>query len=178
MSSGRRTKLASASASQRNVLERLQAGRKDWTICHQAPHRTTALRELFLRFSFDISDTMYIVSDMKTTDRIQNIDKNIESVKADLLALGDMRPGSITRQYNVCGKANCRCKDPEHPRRHGPYYKLSYAHKGKFTTQFIRKEALAQVRTELANYKKFRQLSARLIDLSLQRAKLKLSLLP
>ena len=137
-----------------------------------------ALDELFLRFRFDISDTIYIVSDMQANIRIQTIDKKIETVKAELLALGEMRPGSITKQYNVCGKAHCRCKDPQNPRRHGPYYKLSYAHKGKFTTQFIRKEALAQVRTELANYKRFRQLSARLIDLSLQRAKLKLSLLP
>jgi hypothetical protein len=115
---------------------------------------------------------------MKTTGSVQTISKNIEAVKARLLALGEMRPGSLTRQYNVCGKPNCRCKDPEHPRRHGPYYKLSYAHKGKFTTQFIRKEALAQVRSELANYKKFRSLSAQWVDLALQLAKLKLTLLP
>ena len=67
--------------------------------------------------------------------------------------------------------------DPENPRRHGPYYKLSYVHQGKFTTQFIRKEALKQVRIELSNYNKFRQLSARWIDLALQLAKLKLTLL-
>ena len=115
---------------------------------------------------------------MQTNIRVQTIGKNIETVKAELLALGEMRPGSLTRQYNVCGKAKCRCKDPENPRRHGPYYKLSYAHKGKFTTQFIRKEVLARVRAELANYKKFRRLSAQWVDLSLKLAKLKLSLLP
>jgi hypothetical protein len=52
---------------------------------------------------------------------------------AHLLAIGRgfamevlMHPGSLTRQYNVCGKAGCRCKDRAHPRRHGAYYKVSY----------------------------------------------------
>ncbi len=115
---------------------------------------------------------------MQTNRSIQKICKNIETVKAHLLAVGEMRPGSLTRQYNVCGKPHCRCKDPAHPQRHGPYYKLSYAHKGKFTTQFIRKEALGQVRAELPSYQVFRRLTARWIDLALQLAKLKLTLLP
>ena len=115
---------------------------------------------------------------MQTKQSLQTIGKNLQTVKAQLLALGEMRPGSLTRQYNVCGKPHCRCKDPKHPQRHGPYYKLSYAHQGKFTTQFIRKAALGQVRAELSNYKKFRRLTARWIDLALRLAKLKLTLLP
>ena len=115
---------------------------------------------------------------MNANKSIQTICDKIEMVKAQLQALGEMRPGSLTRQYNVCGKPNCRCKDPEYPQRHGPYYKLSYVHQGKFTTQFIRKEALKQVRAELSNYKKFRHLSTRWISLALQLAKLKLTLLP
>jgi len=111
---------------------------------------------------------------MKTIKAIQTLCQKIETVKAELQNLGEMRPGSLTRQYNVCGKPHCRCKDPAHPQRHGPYYKLSYVHKGKFTTQFIKKESLDQVRTELANYKKFRRLNARWVDLALQLAKLKL----
>jgi hypothetical protein len=115
---------------------------------------------------------------MKTTDPIQTLCNKIDAVKAQLLAVGAMRPGSLSRQYNVCGKAGCRCKHPTQPRRHGPYYKLSYVHQGKFTTQFIRPAALAQVRAELANYKRFRKLTARWIDLALQVAKLNLKRLP
>jgi len=48
-----------------------------------------------------------------------------EQIKAELAALGEMRPGSLSRQYNVCGKPNCRCKDPQNPQRHGPCYQLS-----------------------------------------------------
>jgi hypothetical protein len=82
-----------------------------------------------------------------------------------------MHPGSLPRLYDVCGKPNCRCKDPEHPRSHSPYCKLSYAHN-------IRKEALKQVRAELSNSRQFRRLTARWIDLALKPAKLKLTLLP
>jgi hypothetical protein len=48
-------------------------------------------------------------------------------MKSQLRALGPMRPGSLSRQYNVCGKPGCRCKDPKNPRRHGPYDQLNYA---------------------------------------------------
>jgi len=41
-----------------------------------------------------------------------------------------MRPGSLSKQYSVCGKAGCRCVDREKPRKHGPYYQLSYVHRG------------------------------------------------
>jgi len=78
-----------------------------------------------------------------------------------------MRPGSLSRQYNVCGKPGCRCKDPEHPRRHGPYYQLNYVYRGKKTSKFIRQEALPRVRAELASYKKFRRLIEEWIGLAL-----------
>ena len=92
----------------------------------------------------------------------------IRQIKAQLQRQGPMRPGSLSRQYNVCGKPGCRCKDPKRPRRHGPYYQLNYVYRGKKTSKFVRREILAQVRTELANYKKFRQLTERWIGLALQ----------
>jgi hypothetical protein len=91
-----------------------------------------------------------------------------------LAALGAIRPGSLSRQYNVCGKPGCRCKDPKTPRRHGPYYQLNYVYLGKKSSQFIRQENLKQVRDELAAYKKFRRLAELWIGLALQAAQLKL----
>jgi hypothetical protein len=111
------------------------------------------------------------MSDMKS---VQKIEKKIETVKVQLGALGAMRPGSLSEQYNVCGKPGCRCKDPEHPRRHGPYYQLNYVYQGKKTSQFIRKENVKQVRAELATYKKFRKLTDQWIGLALQAAQLRL----
>jgi hypothetical protein len=107
---------------------------------------------------------------MKTNQSVQTLEAAILRIKAQLQAQGPMRPGSLSRQYNVCGKPGCRCKDPTHPRRHGPYYQLNYVYRGKKTSKFIRKEILNQVRTELANYKKFRRLTERWIGLALQLA--------
>jgi hypothetical protein len=105
---------------------------------------------------------------MKTTPSIQKLEAQIAGIKTQLQAQGAMRPGSLSRQYNVCGKLGCRCKDPKQPRRHGPYYQLNYVYRGKKTSKFIRQEIVRQVRAELANYKKFRQLTDQWIGLALR----------
>lgn len=115
-----------------------------------------------------------MLSDMKTTDSIQSAERRIQQIKAELARLGDMRPGSLSKQYNVCGKPGCRCKDPHNPQRHGPYYQLSWVHQGKSTTQFIRQPLLREVRVQLATYAKFRKLTEEWIKLALQVAQSKL----
>ena len=114
-----------------------------------------------------------MLSDMKTNQSIQNLEARIVQVKRQLQAQGPMRPGSLSRQYNVCGKPGCRCKDPKHPRRHGPYYQLNYVYRGKKTSKFIRREVLKQVRAELVNYKRFRRLTEQWIGLALNLAQAK-----
>jgi hypothetical protein len=110
---------------------------------------------------------------MKTTPTIAKLEAQIAHIKAQLQKQGAMRPGSLSRQYNVCGKPGCRCKDPKHPRRHGPYHQLNYVYRGKKTSQFIRPEILRQVRTELAHYKQFRRLTEQWIGLALKVAQAK-----
>ena len=82
-----------------------------------------------------------------------------------------MRPGALSEQYNVCGKPNCKCKDPRHPQKHGPYYQLSYTHQGKSTTEFVKRDMLDEVRQQLANYAKFRKLTDEWVELSVRIAK-------
>ena len=89
------------------------------------------------------------------------------------MELGDMRPGALSEQYNVCGKAGCRCKDPNNPQKHGPYYQLSYTHMGKSTTEFVKKPMVSEVRKQLQNYGKFRKLTEEWVALSLKIAKAK-----
>ena len=109
---------------------------------------------------------------------IQKLEVQIARIKAQLQKHGAMRPGSLSRQYNVCGKPGCRCKDPKRPRRHGPYYQLNYVHRGKKTSQFIRREILRRVQTELLNYKQFRWLTEQWIGLALKVAQAKDKLAP
>jgi len=127
-----------------------------------------------LIFVLDISDSLYRLSDMKTNASIQNFEQRIQQIKAALAVLGQMRPGSLSKQYNVCGKPGCRCKDPEHPQRHGPYYQLSWVHRGKSTTQFIRRPFLPEVRAQVATYTKFRKLTDEWVKLALRVAQAKL----
>jgi hypothetical protein len=109
---------------------------------------------------------------MNASRVIQKIDQQIQEIKNQLLVLGDFRPGSLTRQYNVCGKAGCRCKDPDHPQRHGPYYQLSYVWAGKSTSRFVRPPLRAEVKKQLATYKQFRRLTDRWITLAIKKAEL------
>jgi hypothetical protein len=105
--------------------------------------------------------------------RIRTIEAQIAKVKQQLAELGELRPGTLSRQYTVCGSAGCRCK-ANPPRRHGPYYHLSYTRHGKGGTRLIRKEDLGPIRTAVANYARLKQLIDRWIDLSTELSDLKL----
>ncbi len=55
-----------------------------------------------------------------TDGKIRALEAEIAEIKRQLAAIGDLRPGTLSEQYNVCGNPKCRCKaDP--PRKHGPY---------------------------------------------------------
>ena len=99
---------------------------------------------------------------------LRKTEKRIEEIKRRLAAIGPMRPGSLSKQYSVCGKAGCRCQDEQQPRKHGPYYQLSYVHRGKSTSQFIRPAFLPEVKKQLANFKRFRALMDEWVELSVQ----------
>jgi len=117
-----------------------------------------------------------MLSDMKAkNDPVrQKLEQKIQRLKTQLVELGPLRPGSLSRQYNVCGKPGCRCKDPKQPRRHGPYYQLNWVHGGKKTSEFVRRENLKLVRTQLANYKRLRRLTDQWIGTALKLARLEL----
>lgn len=86
----------------------------------------------------------------------------IEPLRKCIAELGPVLPGSISQQWNVCGKKGCRCKDPKEPRKHGPYYQLSFTVGGKSSSMFLRKEDLAVARQAIARYRTLRQLCAQL----------------
>jgi hypothetical protein len=110
---------------------------------------------------------------MASRSSVQNCQARIAQIQQQLLALDSMRPGSMTRQYRICGSPNCRCVDPTHPRRHGPYYQVNYVYAGKKTAYYVQPADIKTVRRELANYKKFRRLITRWIGLTVQIARIK-----
>ena len=103
------------------------------------------------------------------------LETQIEVIKKELVSLGDLRPGSLSKQYNVCGNPTCHCKhDP--PQKHGPYYQLSFSRKGKSSTKFIKKPHVAMVQKQVENYAQLRTLVDQWIDLSMQMCQLKMEM--
>jgi hypothetical protein len=90
-------------------------------------------------------------------------ERRIETLKRSLQQLGPFLPGSISRQWNVCGNPTCRCKDPKHPQRHGPYYQLSFTSNGRSSTRFIKQPELAEARRRVVRFRQFKRLNAQLV---------------
>jgi hypothetical protein len=96
--------------------------------------------------------------------RMAQIDQRVEKIKAALAGIAEMRPGSLTRQF----------KDPEAGT--GAYYQLSFTLEMKSRTDYIPRQCVAQVRRQVANYKRFKALSAEWVALGIERSRLQIKL--
>lgn len=94
---------------------------------------------------------------MSPMTRQELLQQRIDKIKQRIAALGDLRPGVLSQQYNVCGSPGCRCKATP-PAKHGPYYQISVKRHGRSTTQFVRELDLPEVQTQLDNYRRLREL--------------------
>jgi hypothetical protein len=83
----------------------------------------------------------------------------IKHIKQQIAQLGPFLPGSISEQWNVCGKIGCACKDARKPLKHGPYYQLSFSVKGRSSSMFLKPEQLAEALRRIARYQRFKQLN-------------------
>ena len=102
-----------------------------------------------------------------------NPELKIRKLKDQLLHLGLMLPGSLAKQWNVCGNPACRCKDPKHPLRHGPYFQLSFSISGQSSSFFVKKQDVREVRIRIRRYQKFKKLTLALTRAHIQLARQK-----
>ncbi len=99
------------------------------------------------------------------------LQQRIETIKAEIVALGPLRPGTLSRQYNVCGTPGCRCKaDPD--QRHGPYHQLSYTWQGRSRSEFVREPEIARVQEQVRNYARLRALVDQWVEAAIELARL------
>jgi len=103
----------------------------------------------------------------------ESLEKRIQKIKQQIGELGDLRPGALSQQYNVCGSPGCQCKASP-PIKHGPYYQISFKRHGKSSSQFVREEDLNEVQHQLENYRTLRELVDEWITLSAQLSTLRL----
>jgi Family of unknown function (DUF6788) len=106
--------------------------------------------------------------------RLQLLEAKIAQIKQEITGLGaDLQPGLLTQQYNVCGKAGCRCK-ANPPQKHGPYYQLSFTRKGKSRTQFVKREDVSLLQQQVRNYQRLKTLMDRWVALGMALSQLRL----
>jgi hypothetical protein len=72
------------------------------------------------------------------------IARRIEKIQEALTCLGDMRPGSLSTQTRSWG---------------GQYTQLSYTHLGKGHTEYVPPERVKDVKRQIENYRKFKDLT-------------------
>jgi hypothetical protein len=92
---------------------------------------------------------------------LEKKDQRIRALLAQLSTLGAMRPGTLTVQYR-------------HPaEKKTPFNQLSYTHKGKSRSEYVRPESLPAIRREVQTYRKFRHLVEQVTALSLEASRLR-----
>ncbi len=95
--------------------------------------------------------------------QIQATDEEIQQIKQELMTIGDMRPGNLTAQFHPS-------KSPNHP-----YHQLSYTHNSRSYTEYIREAFLDDIRQEIREYERFRELTNKWTDLAIRKATAKLA---
>lgn len=93
--------------------------------------------------------------------KLQQIEEKIKKIKKKLQSINEMRPGSLSKQY----------KDPAGKK--GAYYQLSFTHKMKSRTEYVRPSFVDETRQLVKTYKEFKKLIELWIDLSIEHSRLK-----
>jgi hypothetical protein len=76
--------------------------------------------------------------------RQTELEEEIAALKVELVRLERMHPGSLSAQKRSRG---------------GEYQQLSYSYLGKGHTKYVRPEDVPSLQQELANYRRFRELT-------------------
>ena len=90
---------------------------------------------------------------------IEKMDREIRNIQVALGKIGPMRPGAVSRQYH-------KPKEKE-----GGFWQLSYTCQQRSHSENVREDELERVRGELEEYRKFKELCARWVDVALERAR-------
>lgn len=98
-----------------------------------------------------------------TSKKLIFIERRIARLKQKIAGMGDMRPGTLTVQY----------RNPAE--RKTPFNQLSYTHRSKSRSEYVRDEYLETVRREIAVYKRFKSSIEELVDLSIQASRMRIA---
>jgi hypothetical protein len=92
---------------------------------------------------------------------LERTENRIRALLGGMATLGAMRPGTLTVQY----------RNPAQKKT--PFHQLSYTHRGRSRSEYVRPESLAAVRREVQTYKRFKTLIEAVTELSLVASRLR-----
>lgn len=95
------------------------------------------------------------------TQSVSEIEKRLRILFEEISTFKDMRPGTLSLQY----------RKPQE-RKH-PFHQLSYTHKGKSRSEYVRADNLQAIEQEIKAYKWFKELSDEIITLSIEASKMR-----
>jgi len=99
-------------------------------------------------------------------DSLARLEQQRSALLSEMVQLGDFRSGSITSISGRCGKASCRCHQPNQP-GHGPNFRLTRKVQGKTVSEtFASGAQLRKAQREVEAFHRFRQLSQRLLEVN------------
>ena len=96
---------------------------------------------------------------------VKGLEARRGAIRRELASIGDLRPGSLFERYRKCGKPGCHCAREGDP-GHGPNWVLTARVNGRALTRAIPREAVAQARAQIDEYKRLRALTAELVEVS------------
>lgn len=95
---------------------------------------------------------------------MSNLENKRNQIVKQLLVCTNMIKGSIGSVCSSCNRANCICKTPTRLKA----YRLTYKDADQKTkTIYVPKEKLDEANKMVLNFKKFREITDRLIDINI-----------
>jgi hypothetical protein len=95
--------------------------------------------------------------------RIQEIEKRVAAIREEIAEMGDIRPGSTTKQKRSArGKA------------YAEYWYVSYTFRGKGYTEYVPERAVETVQKENENFKRLGSLFDEWTELAIELSKLRI----
>lgn len=110
---------------------------------------------------------------MPDARNIDELERRRRDLLGELAEIGHFRAGRLVEKRRKCGKPTCHCARPGDPGH--PGWALVRRVGERIVSRGVPRGALAETRTQIAEHKRFKELSRRLVEASeeLCRARLK-----
>ena len=97
---------------------------------------------------------------IRMENKMNKINIRIAEKKDELQKLGDLRPGSLTKQY---GKPK---------EKKGAFFQINYTHKMKSRSDYVKKKFVKEMVTQLKEFKKMKALIEEWTELGIKKSKI------